>query len=477
MILAMSIPAYAAEDTTITNSTGRTYNGYKLLSLTTSLNCEENHTHVDDCYNYAYTVNEKYRNILQAQAGTGNDIIEYLSGLTSDSEDGEYGTLRTVADDIYRAILSANIPADKSGMTGNSTIEQGYWLFADVSELTGNTANSLVMLDTKGQDALAIRPKVGLPTLEKKVQDTNDTTGETTGWQDSADYDIGDTVPFQITVTMPENLAGYDAYKIVIHDTMSAGLTLNVSSIRVSVGTTDVTDDFIYEAGTGGQFTLTCDDVLSIDGLTVTKDTVFVVTYNATLNENAVIGAAGNPNTAYLEYSNNPYGNGTGTTVVDKVIVFTYQLTINKVDEQGNPLKGAGFTLYKKGTDGNFAPIGEQLVGGDMTTFQWEGLDDGEYKLVETTVPNGYNKLEDIEFTITAEHNEESDDPQLISLTSTFGNVDDGIISDDIENKTGTVLPETGAQGTMMLLTFSTMIIMATAVFMITRKKMSIYED
>ena len=108
----------------------------------------------------------------------------------------------------------------------------------------------------------------------------------------------------------------------------------------------------------------------------------------------------------------------------------------------------------------------------------------GKYKLSETTVPAGYNKANDVEFTITANHNADSDNPDLITLTSTFGEVKtaaDGSISgnieDDIENKTGTVLPETGAKGTMMLITVSTMIVMAAVVFMITRKKMSIYED
>ena len=127
MILALSTTAFAAENTslTITNSEGRTYNGYKLLNLTTSLKCSENHTHTDSCYNYAYTVNEKYAAILQAQAGEA-DIIEFLSGLTSDNGT-TYGTLREVADSIYRARLDAKLAPDAEHLKGTgSLIGQGY---------------------------------------------------------------------------------------------------------------------------------------------------------------------------------------------------------------------------------------------------------------------------------------------------------------------------------------------------------------
>ena len=481
MILALSTTAFAAENTTLTinGETGRTYSGYKLLNLTTSLKCTETHDHTDGCYNYAYTVNEKYATILKAQAGE-KDIIEFLSGLTSDS-DSTYGSLREVADSIYRAILDAKLAPDAENLEGtSSTIGQGYWLFADVTDLDEDkAANSLVMVDTKGQDALTITPKVGLPTVEKKVKDinnSNDADITDNAWQDSADHDIGDTVPFQLTATLPENIAGYTTYKMVFHDTMSAGLTLDVDSITVTIDGV-ATTAFTYAAGEDGAFTLTCDNVLAIKG--VTKDSVIVVTYNATLNNNAVIGAAGNPNEVYLEFSNNPYGDGTGKTETDKVIVFTYKVIVNKVNSNNQPLKGAGFTLYKhNGTD--YVAIGEELVGGDMTTFTWTGLDDGDYKLVETTVPAGYNKMEDIEFTISAEHDVEAEEPALTKLDGGnlgTGAVDTGAITKDIVNNTGTILPETGAQGTLMIIAFSSMLVMAAVVFMVTRKKMSIYED
>ena len=527
LILSLSAVAFAAEgDTnlTITNSDGRTYNGYKLLNLTVSLKSEENHpdgcngNHTDDCYNYAYSVNEKYREILQAETFANADsslwgsskpadatgvtdaqILEHLSDQSSDNGD-VYGTLRNLADRVYLAIKTAGITPDAEGIQNTAEIAQGYWMFADVTELDGEyDANSLVMVDTKGESDITVNPKVAIPTVEKKVKDIDDSKDDSitdNPWHDSADHDIGDSVPFKLTATLPSNVQYYQSYTMIFHDTLSAGLTLKPGTVKVLMYETkheadadtdlndfakDVTANFLLtttDLSDGCTFEVGCENVLDIDG--VTKDTAFVVYYEATLNENAVIGAAGNPNEVYLEFSNNPYEEGTGKTEKDKVIVFTYKLVVNKTDSHDNPLKGAGFTLSKKNLDGTYTVIGEELKGDAMTTFTWTGLDDGDYKLEETTVPEGYNKMADIVFSISATHEETSDDPKLKSLDGGLmgtGDVSTGTITKAIVNNTGTVLPETGAEGTFLLITASTMFVMVAVVFMVTRKKMSIYED
>lgn len=512
MIFAMAIPAFAAT-ITINGEANRVYNGYKLLDLTTSLKVENCHTdgnHADACYNYSYTVNSKYRAILQqevfdnstpkpatvADAITDVQILEYLENKTSDTN-GTFGSLRDVADRLYRNIKAANIEADADEINGAAnSIDQGYWMFADVTELDGNKANSLVMVDTAGQESITINPKIALPTVEKKVKDIANSTDDSivdNAWQDSADHDINDVVPFKLTATLPANVTNYQTYKIVFHDTMSTGLTFDSQSVSVrmyankatadaalTAAGTDVTDSFSLATenlANGETFTVTCNNVLALGD--VTKDTVFVVYYEATLNGNAVIGSAGNPNEVYLEFSNNPYGDGTGKTENDKVTVFTYQLTINKVDPAGNALKGAGFTLYKKNAAGVYVALGDEVKGEDMTTFIWKGLDDGNYKLVESTVPDGYNKMVDKEFSITAEHEVVANDPALTSLNGTLGtgDVDTGIITENIINNSGTILPETGAMGTFLFICGGATLVLVAAVFMITRKKMSVFED
>ena len=506
MILAMSVTTFADSDDPKAKVTfddsGRTYSAYRLLTLESSriCTCEEGTAHTEDCYGYIYSVNSKYKTILQELAGE-KDILDYLSGLTSDKTDEYYGTLREEADQIYRAIQAENMEAD-AVLSGSATfkLDQGYWLFADSTKLNGaNDATSLVMVNTVGLEELTISPKVSLPTVEKKVRDINDSEDgdiSDNNWQDSADYDINDKVYFKLTATLPDDVEYYKSdnnksYALYFHDTLSAGLTLDEGSIEVfadgkkvlnSINSeTEVPNSFNSKTSPSGDIKIGCSNIFDIQDiqdqdLTVTKDTVFEVYYTATLNKNAVIGAEGNPNEVYLEFSNDPYSGTTGETEVDKVIVFTYQLTIKKFDDKGNELKGAGFKLYKKDVDGDYELIGSELTGDNMTTFKWRGLDDGAYKLEESTVPAGYNKMNDIEFTISAEHDEEADEPTLIS---TLGEADfeSGIITEEIVNNAGAILPKTGAKGTMMLILCSCMFVMVAAVFMITRKKMSIYED
>lgn len=529
MILAISVPVFAAESTTLTinGEAGREYAGYQLLNLTTSLKTGTHHlthegAHTDDCYNFAYTVNEKYRAILQEEvfANGGNylwdvkpnvatvitddQILKYLENQTSDNGD-VFHTMRQVADRLYRAIQTKNIAADATNLTGNNdVIDQGYWIFADVTNLTGNAANSLVMIDTKGQENLTINSKTGLPTVEKKVKDIEDSEDDSildNPWHDSADHDINDTIPFKLTGTLPSNASYYESYKMVFHDTLSAGLTLDSASLKVFMydtkhkadvdtdlneyltgGAMDVTANFISKTEgltDGCTFEIGCENVMAIDG--ITKDSAFVVYYEAKLEGNEVVfGKDGNTNEVYLEYSNNPYGEGTGKTEKDVVKVFTYKLVINKTDSHGHALEGAGFTLSKKNIDGSYTVIGKKDAGEGISQFVWEGLDDGDYKLEETTVPEGYNKMSDIVFTISAVHSENAGEPTLISLDGGLmgeGIVDTGAITKDIVNNTGTILPETGAQGTMWLIFGGAMLVILAGVFMITRKKMSVYED
>ena len=166
--------------------------------------------------------------------------------------------------------------------------------------------------------------------MAKKVKDTNDFTGKTTGWQDSADYDIGDEVPFQLTGHVATDYNEYNsAYQLVFHDTLSNGLTFNASSVKVYVNdnTDPVTADMytITNPTTDGHsFDVTIHDVKAL-GQDISK---VRVEYTAKLNDNAAIGSAGNPNTMYMEFSNNPnstQGGSKGQTPEDKVIVFTYK--------------------------------------------------------------------------------------------------------------------------------------------------------
>ena len=148
-------------------------------------------------------------------------------------------------------------------------------------------------------------------------------------------------------------------------------------------------------------------------------------------------------------------------------------------DSDGNkefiPLKGAGFTLYKKNASDAYKAVGSELKGEDMTTFTWSGLDDGDYKLVETTTPSGYNTIPDIEFTITATHDVTSDNPTLISLSGGdkfTGVISTGVVSANIENQAGAQLPSTGGIGTTLFYVVGGGLMVAAIVLLVTKKRM-----
>ena len=358
----------------------------------------------------------------------------------------------------------------------------GYYLVKDKDgSVSGQDSYTKFIWEVVGNDVSA-KVKSSVPTSEKKVKDTNDTEGTKTWWQDSADYDIGDQVSFQLTGTVAQDYNDYKSvYQLVFHDTLSNGLTLDRDSFKVYKNdSNEVLELNQYEVNiTDDQhFTVTIKDV-KVLGDDVSK---VRVEYTATLNENAVIGFLGNPNTMYMEFSNNPnneQGGDKGQTLEDKVIVFTYKTIINKVDPDGQPLKGAEFKLEKK--------VGEEwvekaVVKNDAgTTFTFKGLDDGVYRLTETVTPEGYNTMNPnpLEFTILATHEETAVEPKLLTLSGnpksgdvTFdSSLENGTLTTNIVNKSGSSLPETGGMGTTVLYAAGTLMILAAAAFLVMKKK------
>ena len=221
--------------------------------------------------------------------------------------------------------------------------------------------------------------------------------------------------------------------------------------------------------------------------------TKVVLTYNCTLNNDAVVGKAGNPNTVHLEFDNNPNKCGEGTpggkTHDDTNIVFTYKTVFNKVDKDKNPLTGADFKLEKK-VKGKWVDVttlgdgtNKPAKTGDTTgsTFTFTGLDDGQYKLTETTTPGGYNTIDPIEFTITAEHDVKSDNPALTALTGTGDkeftmtpDLNAGSLSADIINEKGSTLPSTGGIGTTMFYIIGAIMVIGAGVVLISRRRMNV---
>ena len=411
---------------------------------------------------------------------------------------------KAVAPYLTTAAGSANTVTD--GKYVISGLAAGYYLVKDQDgSLTGdNDSYTEYIIQVVGN--VTATPKSDVPEVQKKVKDINDSTDTTkTDWQDSADYDIGDSVPFQLKATLANNVSSYTTYKVVFHDTLSKGLTYN-NDAKVYIDGTE-TNGFTVTAtvNADGTTTLTvsCDDVKA---LRAGNRSAITVEYTAKLNENAVLGSAGNPNEVYLEYSNNPNkseagNNETGNTPEDVVVVFTYKTIINKVDSENKPLTGAAFKLEKliKGKDGaadTWTTVKEFTVDETTTSFTFSGLDDGQYKLTETKTPAGYNTIDPIYFVIEATHDATADTPALTVLKAyltdengnkktevkdgetvniDLGTVDltAGSITTTVVNKCGAQLPETGGIGTTIFYVLGGVLVLAAVVLLVTKKRMS----
>lgn len=475
MVFALATTAFAAEDTTISAPEGstRTYEVYQIFT--------------GDLHEGVLS------NIKWGKNGTGSKgaAVDQTTLDALAAVNGKSDTEKLTEIQKY-----VKLDSEKFGTVSNGnplTVPTGYYLIKDNGPVNDGEAYSLYVVQVVGPTTIS--PKVGTTTSDKKVDDKNDsnTTEDATTWQDSADYDIGDAVPFKLSATIAQDYANYThGYKLTFHDKEDTGLSFNKNSVKVYVDGTLITTG--YEVVTEG-LTDGCTFEVRFANLkeitSVHAGSVISVEYTSTLNNQAVIGSTGNKNTSHVSYTNNPNDEQTGEggkTPDDVVIVFTYQTIVNKVTKNPNydptvegseeyiPLKGAGFTLYKKNASGTYEAVGSELKSADMTTFTWSGLDDGDYKLVETTTPAGYNTIADIEFTITATHDMTSDNPTLISLSGGdkfTGVISTGVVSANIENQSGAQLPSTGGIGTTIFYVLGSVLVLGAAVLLVTKKRMS----
>lgn len=485
MVLAMNLTAFA-EETTYTITAPNNTHTYEVYQIFTG-----------DYHNGVLS------NIKWGQNGTGDEgeavdssIIDELKKASgSDTEKlkviEQYVNLKSNALDTVSNGSMLEVPG-------------GYYLIKDVDNALDGKNDAYTLYIVQVADDVTITPKAKVPEFEKKVQDINDTNDtavsgdgwheRASAWQDSADWDIGDKVPFQLKGTVADNYADYTKYKFIFHDHQSAGLTFDSSSVKVYVDGTEIKRGYnVVTTGLeddGCTFEVVFDDLKGITS--VHAGSVITVEYQSELNEKAVIGSAGNPNTADLEFSNNPndkQGGETGTTPDDTVIVFTYKTVIDKVDGQNQSLAGAAFKLEKKLQDGSWTVVKEYTVdeetglpsAPEITKFEFTGLDDGTYKLTETATPAGYNTIDPIEFSITAEHEIKSDKPTLTSLNGTkvSGEIsftakkDEGALTANVVNKSGLELPETGGIGTTVFYILGGILVIGASVVLIVRRRMN----
>ena len=492
MVLAMSVVAFATEEGSTTSGT------YTITAPATSHQYEIYQIFTGDLHEGTLS-NLKWGKNGKETEGTAvaADVVTALTGVTGKS----FNEILAVVEP-YANLNSTPIATVTNGATYEAVA--GYYLIKDKdNSVTGTDSYTLYIVKVVGN--VTIDPKSDVPSFEKKIKDTNYTEGTTTGWQDSADYDIGDNVPFKLEGTVAANYAQYKQYYFAFHDNEEEGLSFNKDSVRVYVDNTEITEGYtvVDNPADGCTFEVVFNDLMAAAkeyNFTVGGGSKIRVEYTSKLNEKAKIGKEGNVNSASLEFSNNPNQEqggtpDTGNTPWDNVIVFTYKVVVNKIDSSKKPLAGAAFELSKKvndeytrvalvnatqNTEGKYT-----LSNETVTKFEWKGLDDGDYMLTEVITPAGYNTIAPIKFTVNADHTItwEGENRNTI-LTSLTGNAATGDITftanDDktelatnVVNNKGSELPTTGGMGTTIFYVVGSILVLGAAILLITKKRMS----
>lgn len=417
---------------------------------------------------------------------------------------------------------------DGSGNYVISGLSAGYYLVKDKDNTLTGANDFYTAYLMKVVANVTATPKGEKPTLEKQIQNNNTGEWSTTG---NVAFQLGDTVNFRIITSVPDISRYPDGYTYIVHDTMTAGFTSKVTADAASVSividnnpTDTLAGDYYTivlnphgDTGETSHFDITINISQAIADDKIQAGDKLYINYAAVLNEKAdfyQIGEKTNTNTAQLEYSNNPNGEGTGKTPESKVNAWTLPAIISKVDGKDNAktLDGAKFVLSRNPNlkvsdmkcDENgvptvttdliplFAPgdqqtstaaydiaTAEQVAAGTHITYVVElgskvlaGFGEHAYYLYETKAPNGYNLLaEPVKFTFhTSATMDLLTDPAWITLNDSATQLTG--MNFDIANNAGATLPETGGIGTTLFYVIGALLVVGAGVLLVTKKRM-----
>ena len=482
MVCAMAIPAWAADGTTHNSSSadgqitinnavnGQTYKIYRILDL------QYNGT----ANSFRYVKNTKWGTFVDTQTAylTVDPTTGVVTWTNTDTADngtaikelakaaGKYvkDNTTSLADDGSKVAASGTVTFDR--------LPLGWYLV--VSDLTND---AICSIDTTAKQ-VTIKEKNGVPTVTKEVEYASGS------WGQGNDGNVGDTVNFQTTI----NVTDGDPTNYVLHDQMSKGLTFKENSIAVKVNDTLITNYTVEYTNTDK-----CTFEISFpNGTLHTNDTV-VVTYSATINNDAVVGTTGNENETWLKYGDN------GETTHGKTKTYTWSFNIFKYFTDSNNdmqyLADVEFVLYRKDNTANKTEYAQfnsnnkltgwteaeneatKLKTNATSTVAVEGLDAGTYFLKEITTPGGFNGLtSDVEVKITSSCNILTGATYAVEYKMVneegFTDTDEQEKVVPIENKRGTTLPGTGGIGTTIFYVVGGGLMAAAAILLITKKRM-----
>lgn len=490
--------------TTDAKFAGKTVNAYKMFSATVS----------GDGQAVSYTLTDEWKPFFKNSTASGlTDVTDanindkandYVSKLTGNAlvafATKASNWAQTKANNITVG-ATATVSADASNSKYTATftgLDYGYYVVAVPGATLANASSQYATLVSVHSTSVTAEIKGNLPTVDKKVQVNG--TGK-----DATDAKIGDTLTFTLTSTIPD-MSAYSTYTFNFKDTLSKGLTFEqVTSVKV--GDTTLTKDTDYTVTTAPAdngktlLTVAMKDFKTKQQANAGKK--ITVTYTATLNKDAVVGGAGNVNSATIQYSNNPSTNGTGESEPSKVRVFTYGFTVDKYTgdnytAEAVRLPGAKFTLAPKDGDPmsfvqvnagsatanavyRVATAGETgtttITTPENGKVDFQGLKNGEYTLTETEAPAGYNKLASaIGVKVNGQNNGTDTTNATVAITYNNDNngsnynqsASNGVIP--VRNKSGVTLPGTGGMGTIAFTVIGVLVIALGVAWTLKRK-------
>ena len=468
MVLCCTTTAFAAGTGSITvenPQSGQTYTAYKIFDTTKKT------VGTDDTYVYTIdSVNNKWFNVVNTYANTAENGLTLTKQGDSDIYYVEVDTTKFSAAKFAEHLKTSGIPEGATGTqletTGGSkptasNLDLGYY-FVD------STSGTICNLTTT-------KPSVTIYDKNEKPEITKEQKNDA-GTKIEGSVQVGDTIHYEITGKVPST-TGYTTYTYRIEDTMDNGLTFKKDTLKVYVGdsTTELEDtyktvEFTPDATNPTGFKIT----IKVDQLQNNVGEKITVKYDAVVNENAV--SVVSKNTAKLVYSSNPNTNETGESKPEPTKVFTAKITIDKYKEgtSTKKLQGAEFVLYKKDASNNVTYYkfteatttepakvtwvttiadATKVTTNNVGAAEIKGLENGTYYLKETKAPDGYNLMTTDK---QIEINGQNDGTKLVVTT-------------EVPNKKGTLLPETGGMGTIGLTALAVAVV-ACALFLPKKK-------
>ncbi len=431
----MDVSAAGTHSITINNSTtGHTYEAYQIFT--------------GDLSQDKTTLSNIQWGSNIASSYTAGKTARVIAGYMENGKAEDGTTARTAAEwaTVIGGVLNGNPAGSTDTVTDGaytiSGLAEGYYLIKDKDNTLGGENDAYTEFILKLVGDAEVEPKSGIPTATKMIDEATDTAY-------SAQYRVGDTVNFILTGTMPSNYNSYSSYKYTLHDKSAAGFTVDTSSIKVYVGSTEITSGFTINnsPSDGDTFDVVFNNTKTISS--INSNSEIIVKYSATVNSGATIGSAGNSNEFKIDFSNNPnQPSETGTTTTSAVKVYLYNIIINKLDENNAALNGAKFKLERltDATNDTWETVNE-IDGASSNTFTFTGLGLGTYRLTETATPNGYNTIDPVTIVVSGTVNNTGFTALSATGLSFTADLTNGTLTANIQNIPGSILPFTGGIG------------------------------